>query len=287
MENRHDAWSKQLADLLEVLQHQNTQIEQLISFQETNKFVESLRAALVIAATRGTVGSPSAYSATLESVVETASDILDATAASLFLLDEKEEELIFVVALGEKADQVKQFRVPVGEGIAGFVAATGQAIAIADAEKDSRFDRSIGDSIGYIPNTILCVPLISKDNVIGVLELMDKVGGSPFSSTDMEALGRFADLAAHTIEESRLTHNMTRLFRWLLTDGLETSSISDTLLQFSDAAADDFENSSTLQAAGLLYEISLYGEHANALALEGLRSMLRYLSQTSGHLNRN
>ena len=116
---------------------------------------------------------------------------------------------------------------------------------------------------------------------------MDKVGGSPFSSTDMETLGRFGDLAAHTIEESRLTHSMTRLFRWLLTEGLEPGAISDTLLQFSDSAADDFENSSTLQAAGLLYEIGLYGEQANGLALEILSSLARYLSQTSRHLNRN
>ena len=99
---------------------------------------------------------------------------------SLFVLDEDHEELVFQVALGEKAETIKNFRVPLGRGIAGYVAVTGQPIAIADASQDPRFARDIGQAIGYVPRTLLCVPLYLSGRVIGVLELLDKAGGMPF-----------------------------------------------------------------------------------------------------------
>ncbi len=131
--------------------------------------------------------------------------MISARAAALFLLDEEAQELVFEVALGSKAEEVKKHRVPLGSGIAGLVALSGQPLAVSDASSDPRQAREIAEDVGYIPESILCVPLVYADETIGVLELLDKEGAPSFSAADMDALGLFARLAAVALQQS-LTH---------------------------------------------------------------------------------
>ena len=259
-------------------------IEGLTASLSDSAFAEALRAALLTASAADAIGSSSTHGAALDQVVETAADVLDAEAASLFLLDEETEELVFVVTLGAKADEVKQFRVPVGHGIAGYVASTGQPIAIADASQDPRFAREIGEAIDYVPNTILCVPLYLGDRLIGVLELMDKAGGAHFSASDMAVLGRFANLAAITFDETRLTHDIRGLFRSLILEGAKGVSTVEAALGFADRAAEHQENEDTIRMAALVLEISRQGDDGRRLALEVLTSLANYVvaSASSG-----
>ena len=281
MAGEHDDLSRQLADALRTIEQQTSLIEQLRASQSDSGFANELRSILLTTATAGSIGSPATHGAALEHVVETAADVLDAQAASLFLLDEEHDELVFVVALGSKADEVKQFRVPLGHGIAGYVAFAGQPIAVADAEQDPRLAREIGDAVDYIPKTILCVPLFLSDRVIGVLELMDKVGGSPFTASDIDVLGRFANLAAITIEETRLTHDMRRLFRSLLQEVAQGHPLSEAALHFADRTADHAENTGTIRLASLVQALSSRGESGQRLAIEVLTSMIRYEKTSS------
>jgi len=277
MVDEHDNLAEQLTEARRTIEQQGAQIDRMQAQHADREFINDLRNALLTTATVGTIGAPSTHGAALEAVVETAADVLDANAASLFLLEEDSDELMFVVALGEKADEVRQFRVPLGQGIAGYVAATGQPIAVADAEKDPRFAREIGEAIDYIPKTILCIPLFLGDRVIGVLELMDKVGGVPFSASDMEILGRFGNLAAHTIQESKLTHDMRHLFRSLLSDVVQDKSISEATLHFADTAIDTPGHSDVVRLAAMIHEISQHGEAARRLATDVLSSLCRYV----------
>lgn len=98
------------------------------------RFAEDLRDALTLAGAAGTIAAPVAHARLLEMIVETAAHVIPSRAASLFLVDEKTEELIFEVALGSKADEVRKFRIPLGHGIAGLVAVSGQRMAVSDAE---------------------------------------------------------------------------------------------------------------------------------------------------------
>ena len=102
------------------------------------RFAEDLRDALTLAAAAGAISSPATHSRLLEMIVETAARVIPSRAASLFLIDEETEELIFEVALGSKAEEVRKFRVPLGHGIAGLVAVSGQPMAVSDAAKDPR-----------------------------------------------------------------------------------------------------------------------------------------------------
>jgi signal transduction protein with GAF and PtsI domain len=102
------------------------------------RFAEELKDALTLAAAAGQISAPVTHSRLLEMIVETAASVIPSRAASLFLIDQETEELIFEVALGPEAEEVRKFRVPLGQGIAGLVAVSGQPMAISDASSDPR-----------------------------------------------------------------------------------------------------------------------------------------------------
>src|SRR5438105_2701559 len=121
-----------------LIAEQAQEIERLRGMVSLERYAEDLRAALTLAATAGTIASPVTHSRLLEMIVEAAAHVISARAASLFLINEETHELIFEVALGQKAQEVKKFAVPLGHGIAGLVALSGQPMAISDAQHDPR-----------------------------------------------------------------------------------------------------------------------------------------------------
>jgi GAF domain-containing protein len=162
--------------------------------------LELLRTAVI----GGEVAAPETHERLLELIVETAASVINARAGALFLIDEDAGDLVFQVAIGGSADEVKQFRVPLGHGIAGGVALSGMPLAVSSASSDPRWAKDIGKSVDYAPDSIACVPLFLEDRVIGALELLDKEGDTAFTPGDLHTLSLFADQAAVTIEMSRL-----------------------------------------------------------------------------------
>jgi Nif-specific regulatory protein len=206
------------------------------------------------------IGSPVSHARLLEMIVETGANVIGAQAGALFLLDEDNDDLTFEVAIGSRAAEVKRFRVPLGHGIAGIVAASGQAMAIRDAAGDPRLASDIADSVGYVPETVLCVPLFYGDNVIGALELLDKESG--FSAGDMEALGLFANQAAVALQLSRTYENVAGL------------------LADAGAGADDVSRDA-VELARLVQEIARYGESERKACRDLLLSFAEYLRARS------
>ena len=100
-----------------------------------------------------------------------------AEASSLYLVDEEKQELWFEVALGEKGDQVKEIRLKMGEGVAGWVAQEAKPLNLEDVNKDPRFKREIGEKINFRQKAMLTIPVIFKDKTIGVLQLINKRWG--------------------------------------------------------------------------------------------------------------
>ena len=281
MSGQQDDLAKQLEDARRLIEHHASEIERLKALDAGGGFSDQLRDLMVTTAATGVIASSTPQMDALYHIVETATEVLDAAAAALFLVDEEAGDLVFQVALGGRAEEVKQFRLELGHGFAGWVAATGQPIAVAEAEQDERFAREIALAVDYMPKTVLCVPLVLEYRVIGVLELLDKAGGVPFSARDMETLGRFANLAARTIDESRLTHDMRHLFRSLLKDLSQGSKLEPQAERFADQAAEYGENADAIRLAGLIHDLCSRGESARRLALEVLTSLNRYFATTS------
>jgi len=250
--------------------------------QGREHFAAELKSALTLAATASTIAAPVSHSRLLEMIVATAAQIIAARSASLFLIEYETQELTFEVALGQKAEEVKKFKVPLGHGIAGLVALSGQPLAISEAEKDPRLAADIAQSIGYIPQSILCVPLFYNDQIIGVIELLDKLGEPAFSPSDMEALGLFANQAAVAIEQSRVHQNMAALINEVLTSFTSMPPEQRQRMQqqtedFATYVEGDDVYRQALNLARLVQEIAWQGTDELRVCRAILESFAQYL----------
>jgi GAF domain-containing protein len=256
------------------------EVARLRAQAEDEQFVAELRARLAQAGAAGVLAAPAEHSELLEMLVETAMHVLGARAGSLYLVDEGSEELVFEVALGERAAPLRGQRIPLGQGVAGWVAATGQAIAVSDVQQDPRWAQEIGRAVGYAPKTMLAMPLLLRDRVTGVLQLLDKHGGQPFDAGDMATLGLFARQAAVAIEQSRAVRSLSALLRASLAGLDQRGDLADLAAgaaAFVAHTEESAEYRDTMRLAGLLGEIARQGDAGRRLALDVLAAITSYL----------
>lgn len=265
-----------------LIARQAREIEHLRRRVEDDRLVEDLRDAIRLSVAAAEISAPVTQGRLLEMIVATAADIIGANAASLFLIDREKEELVFEVALGDKAEEVKKFRVPLGHGVAGLVALTGQPMAVSDTSTDDRDAADIAEAVGYVPKNILCVPLFYGDQVTGVLELLDKAGAATFSPEDMEALGLFANQAAVAIEQSqshgRLESLVSGFIRSL--DGIpeyQRETLADRAASFASTISNDPLYQRSLSMARLVQEIVAQGERETEACTSILESFATFL----------
>ena len=143
----------------------------------------------------------------LEYIMKKSLAVMQAESASLMLVIPETNELEFKVTLGPKATAVRPFRLPIGQGISGWVAETGQPVLIPDCYSDSRFDPSFDKRTGYKTRTMLCVPMIHKGKIVGVMSIINRLDLEPFSENDQLLFTIFASQAALSIENARLVHS--------------------------------------------------------------------------------
>ncbi len=146
----------------------------------------------------------------LELIIESAARVLKAKAASLLLVDRKSNTLFFRVATGEKKREVKEYRVKMGQGIAGHVAETGKPLLIADVRNDPRWFKEISESIRFETQSIACVPLKRDSHIIGVMQIIDKEDGRPIGENDLELIEEFAALAALALGQAQNLQEVKR-----------------------------------------------------------------------------
>jgi GAF domain-containing protein len=148
----------------------------------------------------GVVGAEELHRTLLQSIVETARAIFKAKAASIFLLDEETDELVFEAVAGQGEGELVGKRLPSSTGIAGWVAVTRQPLVVEDVQGDPRFAREAAESTGYVPRGLMAVPLVHEERTLGVLSVLDRPKQSKFSLAEMELLGQFGAQAALALE---------------------------------------------------------------------------------------
>lgn len=146
----------------------------------------------------------------LRIIMDLATDIMKAEASSVLLLDQDARELVFRLALGDKGQEVKQMTLKSDEGVAGWVVRHGEPLIINDVARDSRFNPDVDKRTGFKTQAIICVPLKLKDQVIGVIEVINRRDGNPFNRDDLNLMSIFADHAAISIDKARLHENIKR-----------------------------------------------------------------------------
>lgn len=141
-------------------------------------------------------------------------NVFGAAACSLALLDETGERLRFVAADGAGAGAIEGTDLPVSRGLVGWVAMSGQPIAVAEVEADVRFARDVAEATDYIPSVILAAPLPGPgDEVLGVMELLDPARGADEavlgnrrgSAAELAVLTTLAGIVASVVEARHST----------------------------------------------------------------------------------
>jgi len=134
--------------------------------------------------------------ALLAHILESAMHLVDGEASSLLLLDEHRKTLRFDIALGPKGLEAKKFTVKLDEGIAGWVVKNNKSLLINDVANDPRFNPEVQQSTGYLVTTMLAIPMRVRNECIGVIEILNKIGARDFSYEDLELIEILANQAA-------------------------------------------------------------------------------------------
>jgi len=228
--------------------------------------------------TSGKATLPSSANELLSSIVEAAARIFGAAAASILLVNEPDGVLEFKVAYGEGSRDLVGVSIPLNQGIAGYVAMSGQPIAISDVDRDARFNRDFARSTGYVPRSILATPLMAGERVLGVMEILDKINAPAFGMQDMELLGIFARQAALAIDQAQKIEGLGVA---MLT-GLENLAgsvgvrLSDDMLAALRAKPEPGIQADLQKLVEVLHEFSRLGELERELALDVLSVFAGY-----------
>jgi signal transduction histidine kinase len=179
-----------------------TSLDKARLFAETNARARQLSVLNEIS--RQLVAAEADLEGLLLVITQSSVDILGGEAGSLLLeSDDGSGDLEFQIAVGESGNTLKGLRVPAGKGLVGEVASTGQSRIVNDVSTDPRWGGEFAGG-AFRTTSILAVPLVTPDRVIGVLEVLNKANGASFTPEDAELLNTFAGQAAVAIENARL-----------------------------------------------------------------------------------
>ena len=145
-------------------------------------------------------------------ILEASTELTDTEAASIMLLDERTDELVFAASTGSKREQLADIRVPLDSSIAGTILRQRAPLVVGDVSKDPRHFAQAAQKAGFDTRSILGVPMTIKDRPIGVLEALNKKGDVYFSEEDVQVLTTFANQAAVAIENARLVAALRRAY---------------------------------------------------------------------------
>jgi GAF domain-containing protein len=173
------------------------------------------------AAAAAVLGSDERHGALLQSIADVARALFRAEAATIFLLDDDAAELVFAAISGTGERDLIGNRLPANTGIAGWTLTTRQPLSVEKLAEDPRFSKESAESIGYVPNALVAVPILLEDTGVGVLEVLDPNLGRRLGQADLTLLSLFAEQAAIALD---LVRNARRAQGAL--DGLEGSASS-------------------------------------------------------------
>jgi diguanylate cyclase (GGDEF)-like protein len=147
----------------------------------------------------------------LQTVMEKISDFLQPDTWSLLMLDEASQELYFEIAIGAGAHKLKDVRLKLGEGIAGWVAQHGEPLLIEDVKRDPRFSRRFDELTQMDTRSVVCVPIRGREKILGVIELVNCLGRESFHQEDIPILKSLADYSAIALENARYVQRIHEL----------------------------------------------------------------------------
>lgn len=225
----------------------------------------------------------------IENLLHVAGDAMGSDEASVLVRDGNRGGLRFLAAIGEVADKLAKVRIPPGKGIAGFVFASGQPVAVADVALDETFYAEVDLATGYSTQTILATPLRVGDETVGVLEFVNRLGDppyQPFTPDEMDKAAHFADAIATLVD----AHETAGLIETLFARSVKSDEKKENqrgkkkgndLLKWLDAVRSAPEHRDLISLAVRLRDIAARGEAERALCREVLEAIDRFTEKRS------
>lgn len=139
----------------------------------------------------------------LRAIMEESKSLLNCEASSLFLYDAEKNDLYFEVVVGG-SEGVRELRVPMGQGIVGAAARDNKTLIVQDTSADTRHFKKADSSSGFVTRNLVATPMVRDGNLIGVLEVLNKIDDKPFDQLDAKVLEIMAEHAAAAIVKARL-----------------------------------------------------------------------------------
>ncbi len=146
----------------------------------------------------------------LRLIMRIVKNTIDVEAVSILFLDPEEKELIFELARGRRDKKVRGFRIPLGEGVVGWVAKHRKPLIVNDVKKDRRFSLEMEKKLGLKTHSIISIPLMRGDKLIGVVEGVNRRGKEPFTKDDLSGFLALGDHICTAVENARLYQRAER-----------------------------------------------------------------------------
>lgn len=191
--------------LIRWLQGENSRLQEDIkSLREENEGIRYYVAALEglhLAAQE--IASEDDLLELLDGILFHAMSLVKADDGSVLLLDEATDELVFAVVHGDVGGELRSHRIGADIGIAGWVAAESEPVIANNPRQDWRFSPQVDELFGFVTRSLICVPMSVGDNLVGVIELLNKHNGEEFSEADVSLLLILGNTAATALETMR------------------------------------------------------------------------------------
>lgn len=204
-------------------------------------------------------------------IADAARAVFGATGCSIALVTPAGDEVVFTTVSGGAEESVTGLTMPIAEGIVGWVATTGQAVAVTDLAHDPRFSATVASQTGYTPTTILACPVETDERLLGVIEVLDRDEARAGADQDLHLLSLFARQAALAIDANARNYQIGELLlRAFVDEG--HSELAAALERQHD---DDLLN----EVAAAFAQLAAIGPAEKQLAVDLLRDVTRYASR--------
>ncbi len=222
---------------------------------------------------------PAGYNEQLQAITDAAKDLFSAGACSLALLDDNGAYLVYRVASGAGAAEIVGQRVPYGQGLTGWVVSSGMPLSLDDVANDPRWQRAVAESTGYVPRSLLAMPLETDRAVLGAISVLDRtMPATPEEAQrEMVLLGLFARQAALAIEGAKVFRSAGRFLLSAVAEAAQGESLKDVLDRaVEQATVEDATLSEVARLLAVLNQSDTDLANVVAGALEMVADYVRY-----------